>query len=216
MKYIYYLGRQQRGITALVAIYVLEGYDVCTPQYYNNPIPFLQSGCHIWIEISGDEYDVFEIADSVNWREDVIRYIQDNLPRIEYPICRHISTSDKAIEKYMSRSPITNLCGRLFDRDGNIISEIVALREALPAGIVEDLDDELDEFPSIKIIVKKCSQPSSLRDLMDWILSRKCLDDFQNDILWYESSADENYSKELGLSHMVNSIYTRKVMESSK
>ncbi len=211
MKYIKYLGNKQRGNTKLLLVYILEGYDIYIPQYYYNQVSFLEKGCPIWIELSKDIYDVFEIADSNKWKEEAILFIQKNLPRIEDPICKDISLSDAVITEVERRKFSKNLSGRLFDRAGNVVSEIIALRETVPSNIIEDNNEEIDVLPTIKIIVKSCSCRATLKDLMEWVLSRKCLTDYQNEVLWYEASEKEDYSKELGFSQLGGMIYMRKV-----
>ena len=119
---------------------------------------------------------------------------------------------DEIIEDEDRTLLITEFSGRLFDRDGTILSEIIAKRECLPNNIIEELEeDEQGILPQIKIIVKKCLCKSSLIDLMNWILSQKCVRKYYEEKLWYEPSENENYSSELGFSFTNNVVYTRNI-----
>ena len=189
---------------------VLEGYDIYTLSTYRG-LGFLKEECPIWINYRNKECVVLIITDRNRWEEEAMDYIRSKFPRVKDPICRFLSKSSVSEDK--RETFVTELSGQIFDRKGNVISEIIAVKQDIPKDIKSELEEELAVMPTINLVVNRCSDHNALKSLWDCILNRKGLDGYGSSVLWYEPIGDENYSLELGFQKTSQGIYVRKVFE---
>lgn len=188
-------------------IYVLEGYDISTPDLFiNGPYRtcFLKKGCPIWIKCD-ENYTVLEIQNEETWKQETIGYIQNNLPYKEDPICRYIFQNE-----VNDKSFIVQLSGCIFDRKGEILANIKAFDSRLPNEISENKEDSID-IPTIKIeaTISK-GNANNIGELMENILQRNCLDNYRGRIMWYRNN-DTDFTNELGFTNTKYGYSFRKI-----
>ena len=179
---------------------VIEGYDIFIQNHYLSPISFCKEGCQIWINYKDNDYLGLEITDRKTWTHEVACYIQSNLPRKEEPFCRFIPQTDEFINNINKPFFVMELSGMIFNRDGNILTKIIAFKRDLPSDFVENSDDSIVCLPTIEIIVRNCKQESSINVLIDNILHRDCIKKYKGKRLWYRITEKEDYSSRLGFS----------------
>ncbi len=184
-------------------IYVLEGYNIYTPDIFiNGPYSscFLKKGCPIWIKCK-DNYTVLEIQNEATWKQETIDYIKNNLPYKEEPICDYISSSE-----INDASFIVQLSGMIFNRNGDILAIIKAFESILPYEISENKD-----IPTIKIeaTISK-GNANNIGELMENILQRNCLDNYRGRIMWYRNN-DTDFTNELGFTNTKYGYSFRKI-----
>lgn len=187
---------------------VLEGYDVCLAGGFSDSNGVPRPDCPIYIDLNDNGKCIVGITEDIKkWKTEAIKYIRESLPFIKNPICRYVSP--RCIPQHLRSSFVLELSQEVYDREGNVMVDVLAFNRKPSNTIIEQLEEADIEIPIIEILVEECRDNSYLQGVMDVIIS-KGRRKFNGTSMWYKSK-ENDYTVELGFLQTEAGISIRKI-----